>query len=172
MRIEANDLVLAIGRRVHTDPQWEPRTGHQDALRSAAELAPNPAEMGELCAGLHRLGAVQALTAHRHAHLVHAMAHSGQLMLPTRWLPESDEVRGRYTPLPADEAALLVKRYVAARDATAETAHRIGQVPRLLGCVRTDVAAQVELTQWRLPAAWRTPAVVINKSREPIAVAF
>jgi hypothetical protein len=93
-------------------------------------------------------------------------------MLPTRWLPESDEVRGRYTPMPDGEAAVLVKRYVAARDATAEAATHIGHIPQLLGCARADIAADVELNRWRLPTTWRTAEMVQHMSCAPISAAL
>jgi hypothetical protein len=172
MRVEANDLILTIGRLAHTDPQWQPRVGGCDELRPAAELAPTAVSLAELCAGLHRLNAAQALTANRQAHLLRAMARGGQLMLPTRWLPESDYVRRPYTPAPESEIVALVKRYAAARDATAEVAVHIGSLPQHLGCLRPNIAADAELTRWRLPTAWRSQPLPRGGWREPIAVAF
>ena len=172
MRIEANDLVLAVGRLVHQDPQWAPRVGGNNELRAPAELAPDRGSLAELCAGLHRLATVQALTANRQASLVRAMACSAVLMLPTRLLPESDDVRGIYMPIPDDETGALIKRYVAARDASAEAARRIGVVPRLLGCLRADTAAEVELTHWRLPDGWPSQGAARFESREALAVAL
>jgi hypothetical protein len=78
MRVEANNLTLAIGRLIHTDPQWEPHVGGRDDIRPPDEIAPTPTSLGDVCAGLHRLNAVHALTANRHGHLVHAMAQGGQ----------------------------------------------------------------------------------------------
>jgi hypothetical protein len=74
--------------------------------------------------------------------------------------------------MPEGEAAVLTKRYGSARDATAEVAHRLGQIPQLIGRLCADVAADVELTQWRLPAAWRTQPAARSESRESISLAL
>jgi hypothetical protein len=172
MRAEAGDLLLAVGRLVHTDPDWQPRVGGNDNLRHPEELAPNLRSLGELCAGLHRLAAVNALTAHRQAGLVRAMACNDQFLLPTGWLPESDDVRGRYTPMPSDETTALVRRYVAARDATAGAARRIDALRHMLGPLRSDLATQAELTRWRIPTAWRAEHQAVSGERDPLAVAL
>jgi hypothetical protein len=172
MRVEAVDLVLSVGRLVHEDPHWAPRVGGNNEMRAMAELAPDRRLLGELCAGLNRLATVQALTANRQANLVRAMASAEVFMLPTRSLPESDDVRGIYTPIPDDETAALIKRYVVARDASAEAARRIGALPRLLGGLRVEMAAEVELTHWRLPYDWRNEGATRFESHDALAVAL
>jgi hypothetical protein len=171
-RSEANKLLLVAGRLLHADPRWEPHVGGDNELRPAGELVPDRRALSDFFAGLHRLEIAQALTANRQASLVRSMAAGGVFMLPTRSLPESDDLRGVYTPMPDDEARALVKRYVAARDATAEAARRISVVPQLLGCLRPDAAAQVELTRWRLPDAWRDQPTLRSDSRAEMAVAL
>jgi hypothetical protein len=171
-RSEATKLLLATGRLVHADPRWEPSVGGDNQMRRPDELVPDRRSLSDFCARLHRLETVQALTANRQASLVRAMATGGLFMLPTRSLPESADVRGVYTPMPDDEARALIKRYVAARDATAEAARRISAVPRLLGCLAPGAAAQVELTRWRLPDAWRDQPARRSDSRVEMAVAL
>ncbi len=151
--IEAGDLVTRIGRLAYPDPEWTPTLGASSTLRAAAEIAPDHARLNQLLTGLHRVTICASLLAVDHANVTRAMSRSQALLVPTRTLPPSDEVRQAWSPAAPRSTVALLTSYDIARHTCLDAAESLAG---LLHDADPALAAQVELGRRRATQGWQS----------------
>ena len=117
---EIGDLVLWAGRLAHTDPAWTPARAHASQPRTNADFTGRGITITAVVTALHYTSdALTRIAAHDREN-VRTAAATDQIYIPTRLLPEDDDVPHRYTPAPP----AMLDELLAAYDAVTETAMR------------------------------------------------
>jgi hypothetical protein len=117
---EIGDLVLWAGRLAHTDPAWTPARAHASQPRPTADFAGRGTTITAVITALHHASDALARIAAHDRENVRASAATDQIYIPTRLLPEDDDVPYRYVPAPPARLDELLATY----DTVTETAMR------------------------------------------------
>jgi hypothetical protein len=125
---EASDLVLRMGRLVWDNPHWTPARCDRAPQRTPAALAAGSAAITSVVAAAHQ--AVDALTrvAITDTEAVDAADRAGRLYVPTRSLPEDENVPRPFAIAPAARYRVLHDAYRAALDASMQAAHLLDKL--------------------------------------------
>ena len=119
---EASDLVLRMGRLVWDNPHWTPARSDRAAQRTPAALAPGPAAINAVIAAAHQATDALARVAMTDIEAARAADRAGRLYVPTRSLPEDEDVPRPFAPAPAARFRALHGAYQAAVDASMQAA--------------------------------------------------
>ena len=115
---EIGDLTLWTGRLAHTDPAWTPARAHASQLRSCADFTGRGTTIAAVVTALHYTSDALARIAAHDRENVRSAAATDQIYVPTRLLPEDDDVPYRYVPAhPA-----MLDELLATYDAVTEAA--------------------------------------------------
>jgi hypothetical protein len=117
---EIGDLVLWAGRLAHTDPAWTPARTHASQPRPHADFTGRGTTITAVVTALHHTSdALTRIAAHDREN-VRTAAATDQIYIPTRLLPEDDDVPYRYGPAPP----AMLDELLATYDAVTEDAMR------------------------------------------------
>ena len=119
---EASDLVLRMGRLVWDNPHWTPARSDRAPQRTPAALASGPAAITSVVAAAHQAVDALARVAMTDIEAVKAADRAGRLYVPTRSLPEDENVPRPFAPASAARYRTLQDAYQAALDANMKTA--------------------------------------------------
>jgi hypothetical protein len=120
---EASDLVLRMGRLVWDNPHWTPARSDRAPQKAPAALAPGPAAITSVVAAAHQAVDALARIAMTDIEAVKAADRAGRLYVPTRSLPEDENVPRPFAPAPTARYRALHDAYQAALDASMQTVH-------------------------------------------------
>jgi hypothetical protein len=115
---EIGDLVLWVGRLAHRDPAWSPARRHGGLLREPAELGGRHDTTTTVLAALQYAADALADIAECERESVRSAAYSHGLFVPTRLLPEDQDVPYRYAVAPRANIRALLDTYDAAVQAS------------------------------------------------------
>ena len=133
---EIGDLVLWAGRLAHTDPAWTPARAHASQPRTNADFTGRGTTITAVVTALHHTSdALTRIAAHDREN-VRTSAATDQIYIPTRLLPEDDDVPYRYAPAPP----AMLDELLATYDAVTEAAMRAACRPRP-ACSHAEPAA-------------------------------
>ena len=125
---EIGDLVLWAGRLAHTDPAWTPARTHASQPRPNADFTGRGTTITAVVTALHYTSdALTRIAAHDREN-VRASAATDQIYIPTRLLPEDDDVPYRYTPAPPAMLDELLATYDAVTEAAMRAAAALDQL--------------------------------------------
>jgi hypothetical protein len=125
---EIGDLVLWAGRLAHTDPAWTPARTHASQPRTNADFTGRGATITAVITALHHTSdALTRIAAHDRQN-VRTSAATDQIYIPTRLLPEDDDVPYRYTPAPPAMLDELLATYDAATEAAMRATAALDQL--------------------------------------------
>ena len=119
---EASDLVLRMGRLVWDNPHWTPARSDRAPQRTPAALASGPAAITSVVAAAHQAVDALAQVATTDIEAVKAADRAGRLYVPTRSLPEDENVPRPFAPASAARYRTLQDAYQAALDANMKAA--------------------------------------------------
>jgi hypothetical protein len=125
---DARDLALWTGRLAYADPQWTLASGPNQPARPVSDLAPGPREAAVVVAAVHHASDALYQLVEVHQAKARSIARGGRFFVPTRSLPESDEVARPYGPAPADRIGLVLAAYQDARTASSDAVVSIADV--------------------------------------------
>jgi hypothetical protein len=112
--VEAQDLMLRLGRLASGNPRWTP--AKQDQIteqRVSQELAPDAATARAVLAAVHQAADALAVLADRDLAAVANADAAGRLYVPTRQLPLKYDVPRPYGPAPSERVAELKTAYAS-----------------------------------------------------------
>jgi hypothetical protein len=151
---EIGDLVLWTGRLAHTDPAWTPARAHASQLRPRADLTGRGTTIADVVTALHYTSDTLTSIATHDRENVRAAAATDQIYLPTRLLPEDNDVPYRYVPAPPAMLDELLATYDAVTEAAIRAAAALDQLVRTLSPQPTTLStlrATAPLTTPYLP---------------------
>ena len=125
---EASDLVLRMGRLVWENPHWTPARSDRAPQRAPAALAPGPAAFVSVVAAAHQAVDALARVAMTDIEAVQAADHAGRLYVPTRSLPEGENVPRPFATAPTARYRALHDAYRTALDASLQAAHALDKL--------------------------------------------
>jgi hypothetical protein len=125
---EISDLVLWAGRLAHTDPAWTPARTHASPLRPHADFTGRGTTITAVVTALHYTSdALTRIAAHDRQN-VRTAAATDQIYIPTRLLPEDDDVPYRYVPAPPAVLDELLATYDTVTEAAMRAAAALDQL--------------------------------------------
>ena len=125
---EIGDLVLWAGRLAHTDPAWAPARTNASQPRTNADFTGHGTTITAVVTALHYTSdALTRIAAHDREN-VRASAATDQIYIPTRLLPEDNDVPYRYVPAPPAMLDNLLATYDAVTEAAMRTAAALDQL--------------------------------------------
>ena len=125
---EASDLVLRLGRLVWDNPHWTPARCDRAPQRTPAALAPGSAAITYVVAAAHHAVDALARVAITDIEAVDAADRAGRLYVPTRLLPEDENVPRPFATAPTARYRVLRDAYRAALDASMQAAHLLDRL--------------------------------------------
>jgi hypothetical protein len=125
---EIGDLVLWTGRLAHTDPAWTPARSNASQLRPNADFTGRGTTIAAVVTALHYTSDALARIAAHDRENVRAAAATDQMYVPTRLLPEDNDVPYRYVPAPTAMLDELLAAYDAVTDAAMCAAAALDQL--------------------------------------------
>jgi hypothetical protein len=125
---EIGDLVLWAGRLAHTDPAWTPARAHASPLRPNADFTGRGTTIAAVVTALHYTSDALARIAAHDRENVRAAAATDQIYIPTRLLPEDNDVPYRYVPAPPAMLDELLATYDAVTEAAMHAAAALDQL--------------------------------------------
>ena len=120
---EASDLVLRMGRLVWDNPHWTPARSDRAPQRAPAALARGQTAITSVIAAAHQAVDALARVAMTDIEAVDAADRAGRLYVPTRLLPEDENVPRPFATAPTAQYRVLHDAYRAALDASMQAAH-------------------------------------------------
>lgn len=105
---DANDLVVRLGRMLHTDPSWTPSLRSGTTIRAPSTLAPNVATASALTLAVMRTMDAFRIAADRHPAGIEATLRTGRLWAP---LPSPRHQPEVYGPVKSRETGALLRHY-------------------------------------------------------------
>ena len=117
---EVGDLTLWAGRLAHTDPAWTPARTHASPPRPSADFTGRGTTITAVATALHHTSDALARIAAHDRQNVRSAAATDQIYIPTRLLPEDDDVPYRHAPAPP----AMLDELLATYDVVTETAMR------------------------------------------------
>ena len=165
---ETGDLVLWAGRLAHTDPAWTPARAHASPLRPHADFTGRGTTIAAVIMALHYTSdALARIAAHDREH-VRAAAATDRIYVPTRLLPEDDDVPYRYVPAPPAMLDGLLAAYDAVTEAAMRAAAALDQLVLTLSpqpATLLTLRATAPLTTPHLPHG--TAALLARPIQQP-----
>jgi len=125
---EAGDLALWTGRLAYDDPRWQLSSGPSQPARAPEALAAEPDDIPVVLAAIHHAAETLRHLARADQHQIRAAADAGRILVPTRSLPESDDVARRYSTAPPSRISQLIAAYQDAGTASAQTTAAIADL--------------------------------------------
>ncbi len=156
---EAGDLALWTGRLAYASPHWTPPAGPAHALRPASRLVANPADQPRVVTSVHQAIHTLGDLAHAEHEHIRLAARAGRILVPTRSIPDSFDIRAAFTAAPADRIHTLLEVYGNAAERSREAAAAVGLIAerlrtpsRALSIARTVLRDDLVLEpDWRVP---------------------
>lgn len=131
---DTGDLVIRLGRLAFTDPEWSPARAKEAKVRDDASLAPGMPAVRTVLAAVHHAASGLAALAEADQKSVAAVISTGALYMPTRALPEVEELEARYFwRASAQYTAPLGDAYAGAARETSRLARALGTAALRLG---------------------------------------
>jgi hypothetical protein len=131
--------VLWAGRLAHTDPAWTPARSHASQLRPNADFTGRGTTIRAVVTALHYTSdALTRIAAHDREN-VRAAAATDQIYVPTRLLPEDNDIPCRYVPAPPAMLDELLATYDAVTEATMRAAAALDQLVLTLSAQPTTL---------------------------------
>jgi hypothetical protein len=125
---DASDLVLRMGRLVWDNPRWTPAHSGRAARRPPAALSPGPAAIKSILAAAHQAIDALALVAKTDGEAVEIAMRAGRLYVPTRSLPEDNDIPRPFTPAPVARWQALQEAYRVALYASIQAAGALDEL--------------------------------------------
>jgi hypothetical protein len=141
---EIGDLVLCVGRLAYADPAWTPARANASHLRPNADFTGRGTTIAAVVTALHHASdALTRIAAHDREN-VRAAATTDRIYVPTRLLPEDDDVPYRYGPAPTAMLAELLATYDAVTEAATRSAAALDQLVLTLSPQPTCTASELD----------------------------
>ena len=125
---EIGDLTLWAGRLAHTDPAWTLARAHASPLRPHADFTGRGTTIAAVVAALHHTSDTLARIAAHDRENVRSAAATDQIYVPTRLLPEDDDVPYRYVPAHPAMLDELLATYDTVTEAAMRAAAALDQL--------------------------------------------
>jgi hypothetical protein len=147
LALEAGALATWTGRLAYCDPQWSPSDGPRRPMRLPETVAVD--DVPSMVAAAHQ--ACEALTALAQAghDQIHTAARTGQILVPTRSLPDDYDIPYPFARAPRPRVEEMLARYGDAGRASRQAADVAGEVAlmvrapsRVLVLARSAAAGQ------------------------------
>jgi hypothetical protein len=160
---EARDLALWTGRLAYTDPTWTPASGPHHPTRPPQVLAAQPDDMPQVVAAVHHACEALALLSETEHHQLRAAAEAGQILVPTRMLPDDYDIPRPYATALPEHTGPLLACYRDASQASRQAITPIERAAEATGAPSRTLAAARAATQ-ATPSA--TPAAAPGNQAE------
>jgi hypothetical protein len=125
---EISDLTLWAGRLAHIDPAWTPARAHASPPRTNADFTGRGTTITAVVTALHYTSDALARIAAHDRENIRTAAATDQIYIPTRLLPEDDDVPYRYVPAPPAMLDELLATYDAVTEAAMRAATALDQL--------------------------------------------
>jgi hypothetical protein len=164
--VEAQDLMLRLGRLASGNPRWTPAGQEQKPDdRVVAALAPNPPAARSVLAAVHQSADALAVLADRDLAAVTTAAAAGRLYVPTRQLPPEYDVPRPYGAAPDDRIAELMTAYLSTLTATRTAATHLADLALTTEAPSKVLALARRATSTRNDPRERTAAQLAAQDR-------
>jgi hypothetical protein len=122
---EVVDLALWTGRLAYADPHWTPTVGPDHTPRSPQELAPEPADVGDVLAAVQQAGTTLTTIAAIDYTQIRAAGLSGRLLVPTVKPGSSSQIDQTFVRAPRHHVNALLNAYRDAGTASIKATAKI-----------------------------------------------
>lgn len=160
---ETSDLLIRLGRLAFTDPAWAPARSGRASLRAVTDLASGARQAAMVLSAVHEAAGALELMAAADLNAVGVAASAGRIHVPTRTLPDGNDVVYRYGNATPQRTSALTAAYRTAHAATSDLVTELDSIAitmnapsQALATARTATRTQPEPTADR-PAQGRPP---------------
>lgn len=117
---ETSDLLIRLGRLTFTDPAWAPARSSNASLRAVTDLAPGARQAATVLSAVHEAAGALELMAAADLNAVGLAASAGRIHVPTRTLPDGNDVVYRHGNATPQRTSALAAAYRTAHAATSD----------------------------------------------------
>jgi hypothetical protein len=139
---DTNDLIVRLGRLAFADPGWTPSRSRHARLRHPYDLAPRADQARMVVTAVHYAATAMSRIAAADLSAVTAAVRGQRLYMPTRALPDGNDVIYRFGNATPADARDLVSCYQAAVNAVTRVATQLD-----------TIALTLDTPSWVLAAA-------------------